>query len=678
MKKLLALMLTMILLVGLVGCVGNDLPTEEKEDEPAKVENTKEDDKKEDDKASDAGSQKEIVLADELKLNVALGNNARTITYNQATPMTMPDGTVITQGDLKPTWQYFQQELGFSIVDTAVQDQKATEMIDIAAATSFSEATVFGGNSIAESLMNYGALGYFVNLKDYLDQMPNFGEYLAKNPNIANAITAYDGGIYHVPYAAELGNYARIFLLREDWTTALLDSDDAIVAETASLDVAYESFWGTDRHASNVVDLQNAAAGGSLTASVARDTLLTYIADTYPELAKPSDLYLGENAQYDMDELVALLRVVKLSPNTLTTLATGDVVDGAVISPYFVRKSKYREDAFRLINYFGGQRVYGSDSYAARFYTDADGELQYSYAEDGFLKGIEQMKAMFSEGLIHSEFSDLSTTDDFRKALITKDTEEGHQQFGFMTGDWIASTTAANPEMMAILPPVTTLSDSNGEFVHFVENTRVIKPDGWSISASSSEEEINSALALFDFIFTKEGHIAQNYGVPQILAEGETYTGSDGKDYPKFGQWIHDNAAELKNGDFSGFLRDFVGSHIPIGYQKEIGFELQYTKNNGDASWALYTGNEVKSTSYNDVDPAFRLVPPVFSMNEQDLAKLSTLAVGEDQVDAMFLYITGAEGAVASAADIKQSYIDAGIEQYIDVYRTAYNRMIGK
>jgi hypothetical protein len=610
-------------------------------------------------------------LAESLDLNIALGNNQRTITYQQATPLELPDGTVISQGMLKPTWQYIQAQIGVELNDVAIQDQSASEMIDVAAATSFDNATIYGGNSIAEDLMNYGAQGYFVRLNDYLDQMPNFAAYLEANPNIATAITAYDGGIYHVPYAAELGNYARVFNGREAWVLALLDSDEALEEETHTLTPAYEGYW--DRNATNVIDLQNEAAGGTLTRDAALQTLLDYIAETYPDLEKTSDLYLGETAAYDIDELVALWRVVELSPNTLSKVSTGAVVADAEISPFFVRKTKYREDVLRLAVYFGGQRVFGSDSYAARFYLDADGVLQYSYAEDGFVDGVERIAAMYSEGLIHSEFADLSTSDDFRKPHYTKDAEEGHRQFGFMTIDWIASTTASNADVVSMLPPLTTVGSD--EFIHYIENTRVIKPDGWAISTASSPEEINAALALFDYIFTEEGNVVQNYGAPMNIDESEAFVAPDGTEYPKFAQWILDTACELKNCDMSGFLRDFMGSHIPIGYQKEIGFELQYTKNHGWDAWALYTSVGVISTSYDSSDPLFRLVPPVFSLTDRDLARVSQLAVGEEQVDQIFLYITGADTAVDSAADLQTMYIDAGIEEYIEVYRSAYARM---
>lgn len=616
--------------------------------------------------------EEDAPMADALNVNIALGNNQRTVTYNQATPLELPDGSVISQGMLKPTWAYIQDQLGVAINDVTIQDQKATEMIDVSAATGFDNATVYGGNSIAEDLMSYGAQGYFVRLNDNLNMMPNFASYLEANPNIQAAITAYDGGIYHVPYAAEIGNYARVFNAREAWVTSLLDSDDMLEDETHTLEPVYEAFW--DRHDTNVVTLQNDAADGELTAAVAREALLDYIADTYPDLDTPSDLYLNDTAQYDIDELVALWRVIELSPNTLSKVSTGDVVDGAEISPFFVRKTSYREDALRLIAYFGGQRVHGSDSYAARFYLDEEGELQHSYSEESFLEGVDKISDMYSEGLIHSEFADLSTKDDFRKPHYTNDETEGHFQFGFMTFDWIASTTASNADVVGMLPPLTTVGQSD-EFIHYVENTRVIKPDGWSISAASSEEEINSALTLFDYFFTEEGNVTQNYGAPENLEESAVFTAPDGTEYPKFNQWLLDTACDLKNCDVSGFLRDFMGSHIPIGYQKEIGFELQYTKNNGPDAWGLYMNEGVASTSYESDDPLFRLVPPVFSLTEQDTAKLGQLSVGDAQTDQIFLYITGADSAVDGVEALRSLYEDAGIDDYVDVYRTAYERM---
>jgi hypothetical protein len=623
-------------------------------------------------------SVENLKKADTVKINFAMGNNARTMTYQKANPLTLPNGTIITQGDLKPTWQYIQDKMGFKIVDTTVQDQKGEEMIDIAAATSFSSDTIYGGQSIAEALMKYGAQGYLINLKDYLDYMPNAKAYLAANPDIAKAITAFDGGIYHFPYAAELGNYARAFVGRPAWVTALLDSTDALESETHTLNVAYKGYW--DRYSENVIDLQNAAAkNGVLTQASALKVLLDYIAKNHPGLAKPSDLYVGETAVYDVDELIALWRVVELSPNTLSKVTTGKVVPNTEISPYFVRVSKYREDLLKMLNYFDGQVVHTSDSYAARYASDTEGNVHYTYADDAFLDKLNYIQQWFSEGLIHSEFSDVSIKDDFRKSMFFSDSVQGQRQFGFMTYDWFASTTGGTDKTFAFLPPVTTLSGAGiNDFVHYIENTRAIKPDGWSISTKASEEERNAAFALFDYMFTEEGADVQNYSIPDGLVEGGVFKGPDGKEYPLFNQWTIDTAGEFKNGDISGFLRDFMGSLLAVGYQKEIGFELQTTSANGFMGWDLYTKKKVLTPSYGSENHYLKMMPPVISLNEQDIAKLGTTAIGEDQVNKIFIFLTGDGSVVKSSDDLKKEFADAGISTYNSVYTNAYKRMMGK
>ncbi|MDC7222016.1 MAG: hypothetical protein PQJ59_18955 [Spirochaetales bacterium] len=622
---------------------------------------------------SSEGSKK----ATTLKINFAMGNNARTMTYQQAMPLTLPDGTVITQGDLKPTWQFISNALNLNIIDTAVQNQKASEMIDIASATGFKDSVIYGGNSVAERLMNYGVQGMFINLKDYLDEMPDLKAYLEANPNVAKAITAYDGGIYHVPYVAEINNYARIYCGREDWVVALLDGDDQIEAETHTLNVAYSGYW--DRYDANVVDLQNAAASqGVLDAATARTTLIKYIEDTY-NFDKPSDLYLGDTAVYDIDELIALWRVIELSPNTLSKVSTGQVVADAEISPYFTRKSKNREEVYRLLTYFGGQRVHGSDTYSNRFILDEEGNLAFSYAQESFLEKANYLQQIYSEGLIHSEFYDLSVKDDFRKSMYFSDDIDGQRQFGFMTFDWIASTTNNNDNVAGMLPPVTTIPQAGiNNFVHYVENSRAIKPDGWAISSASSEKELQAAFKVFNYMFSEQGTIIQNYSIPDVLVEGETFTGPDGTDYPKFNNWVFDAAKEYKNGDISGFLRDFMGSHLPVGYQKQIGFELQYTSPNGFKAWDLYFKNGVIISTYEQDDDYLRLMPPIISLSEQNIAKLGTISVGETQTDELFMYITGFNSPIEDATDLLESYKSSGIDTFLEVYQSAYDKMMGK
>src|SRR5690554_7751646 len=97
----------------------------------------------------------------------------------------------------------------------------------------------------------------------------------------------------------------------------------------------------------------------------------------------------------------------------------------------------------------------------------------------------------------------------------------------------------------------------------------------------------------------------------------------DGTFRPEFNEWTRTTAAAVANSDISTFLRDHIGSLIAIGYQKEIGFEIQSTSENGFTSWALYTeangGTGVIMNSYTATEPYYQLAPAIISLtfNEQ-------------------------------------------------------------
>lgn len=613
-----------------------------------------------------------------IKINYVAEN--RFFKYTHSSPLTMPDGKVIKTGDLKPFWQWVEKKLAIELEDVTTQS-KSNEIIQTQSATGFKDANIYGGNSVAEDLMNYGTQGYFLDLSKYLDDMPNFKRYLEKNGSIREAITAYDGGIYFLPYIAEIGYFARAFLCRQSWVSALLDGKVRHERETATLNAAYPGYWlgGNARHASNVIALQNSAANnGVLNFSAALDTLLRYIKDTYPDLEKPSDLYLGNKAQYDIDELAALWRVIRLAPNTLSKLVTGAVVPGADIVPYFFRQSMYRDDLLRLANYFNGQRVFGSDSYEAKFYLDKNGVLQYSYSEDNLLDNIlPLLKTFYTEGLVAPDFATLSLKDNFRNIYFGGDLRAGHNKFGFMTFDFIPSTTSVSlgggkiqSDVEGILPPLTRIPGVVDGFVHFIENTRVIKNDGWAISSVTGGEKLKQCLKLFDFMFSEEGSLAQNFGMPEMI-DAEKYIGSGGIAYPKMNAWFNEQSVVYSNGDGALFSRNFLGFNFPIGYEKSIGFEQQFTSIYGERTWELYESADVLSCTYQKTSsPYFSLVPPVFSLTEQLQRQLMDTNIGSTQVDMIFSYITT---NTVSIAQIKDAYASGKIGDYIEAYRDAYD-----
>lgn len=639
----------------------------------------------------------------ELKTSFADANTQRRFTYEQSNPLEMPDGTIVTAGDLKPTWQYIEKELNVTINDVSTPGERPIDMFELAGATQYQSAHIYGGGNLGSQIMNAGTQGYFVKLNDHLDKLPNFKAYLERNPLVSNSITAFDGNIYHVPYIAEIGSYARMYMGRYSWVTALLDGEVggkgfALETETKTLDVNYtDPYWqdgstegmpyGGFRVANeNVILLQNeAAVSGKLSGANALQVLKDYIDANYPNLAKRSDLFLGESAEYDIDELVALWRAISLHPKSLSKEATGRVVEDATIYPFFTRQSNHREELLRFQVYFGGQRVHGSDSYGSRFYIDEKGELQYSYHEDDFLNNLSRMRAWASEGLVDERVFGPANSTNLRTGLIFSDNSETNKVFGFMTYDFTASTAAATggqDDVKAILPPLTTTPASDGEFVHYVENSRVVKPDGWGIAAHTSGDQLDAALELFDYFFTEEGSKVQNYGTPDMWVVGEEFTNPfDGVKGPLFNEWARTTAAAVANSDMSAFLRDHIGSLIAIGYQKEIGFEIQSTSDNGFYSWDLYTnangGSGVIMNSYTATETYYQLAPAIISLTlaQQTLIETSTTMTADTQmVDYIFGYIgsVNAEGVPKTVAELQQMFSSAGSQTYLQIYREAF------
>lgn len=636
-----------------------------------------------------------------LKINFTTGNKDRVLTYYKESPMTLPDGTVITAGMLKPVWTVVESALNIDIQDVTTQGQKASEMIQTASTDAFAGANIFGGNSVATDFMNYGSRGMFVNLVDMMNEgyMPNFAKYLQANPSIRSAITAYDGGIYYVPYIAEINTCARSFVARETWVKDLLDAADAAY-DTAAYTTYYGGFLTGDnartganggsvipkdgvtvtkKTAQNIIEIQNALSvknGKTLT-----EALVQYIKDNY-DYANPSELYLGEKAAYDIDELIALMRCVKANPSYLTG------GKASVVWPFFVRQSSYREDLLRLGTYFGGVKAHGADSYGSRWYIDENGTVQYTYSTEGMYDVLDYLSQMEAEGLFYADTYDLTNKTNFRSLLWGTD-ESDTPAYGWMTYDWIASSTtdSLNEDTVVMLPPVANI---NGVWQYYIDNGRAIKSDGWAVSVkgNATEAELHRSCALLDYFFTEEGDKLQNYGIDQILVEGETYHGPDGIDYPKYNQWLYDNLP-LANGDMSTFLRDWIGSQIPIGYQKNIGFEYQYTSERGFAGWELLNNSTTGFANYEgdlglpgDNPNYYKMIPSAFSMTDRQQEDLSTNTSIEmdDTTEQLFNIIRfKTKGGAPEGVTIPQSYDeylqffkDKGLDTYVSVYQQSY------
>ncbi|MGD1822751.1 MAG: hypothetical protein ACPKM0_08325 [Pleomorphochaeta sp.] len=635
-----------------------------------------------------------------LKFNLSYGNKSRTMTYNQSSPLTLSNGDVITAGMLKPVWSDIAEKTNSTFYDVSIQDAKATDMIKTASASNFSDANIFGGNSIATELMAYGAQGKFVALNELMDQglMPNFKAYLDANPDVKKSITTYDGNIYQVPYIAEVGNFARTLLIRESWVTDLLDRSYANY-DTDKFTTYYDGFFVNSNARKNtvtpkeglsitkktnqsIIEIQNNLSvknGKTLT-----QAFIKYIDNNY-DYDTPSELFIGEKAAYDMDELIALFRCVKANPQYLTDGKADEVW------PFFTRKSSYREDLLRLATYFDGVEVHGSDSYASRWYIDENGQIQFTYTTEEMYDSLARFSDLFAEGLLYSDCFDLSNKSNFRSILWGTDDSET-ASYGFLTYDWIASSTSdsLNSDTIVILPPVAKV---NGVWQYYIGNSRVIKNDGWVISKSgSTDKQIRRAATVMDYYFSADGQIEQNYGLLEDIDKSEKYIGPAGKEWPKFDDWVLEAANKYASGDISRFLRDWEGALMPIGYPKQIGFEYQSTSQRGFEGWALlkasttnfptYAGDGIKGDNPN----YYKLIPPSYSLTprqSETIDQSSSLSSDDDVTEYIFNVIRYATlNNAPSGTDVAMNYdeylkffTDRGLDIYISTYQNAYQNM---
>jgi len=80
---------------------------------------------------------------------------------------------------------------------------------------------IVGGDRLHDEFIRLGQEGAFVPLNDLIDQhAPHLKAFFAQNPDIARAITAPNGKIYHIPYVPD-GGVSRGWWIRQDWLDKL-------------------------------------------------------------------------------------------------------------------------------------------------------------------------------------------------------------------------------------------------------------------------------------------------------------------------------------------------------------------------------------------------------------------------------------------------------------------------
>jgi putative aldouronate transport system substrate-binding protein len=623
--------------------------------------------------------------------------------------VTLADGKTYHSGDFKPTWVAVQDLLGISIEDK-YQGQSAAKEFDYWK-EQLDQVDMVSGT--AAKLSENGEAGLLVNIGEYLDQMPHFKAYLDANPIVRLSITGNvdNGAIYFSPYFDGVDDIEKMPLMRTDWVEKLLNGEGAFAADASKelkaavyqpymptsgkveIDVvkadgsAVETIAKDYDAAGNIIATMNAA--GTIDGVAAVNMLRDYIDKAYNGYygTNRADLFIGQNAAWDADELVALLRCVVANPQTLNGT---DKIEGL-----FSREENNtarRADMFRFAGILFGVR--GLESRQDYLYVGTDGDLHDARQEVATYDALGRMHALVEEGLISTAFVN-------NEEVKTENYLE--QDLGFMHYDYNQTQTvynatkldnAAGEKYMAVMVPVARWFDGTNEdgvYMRFTESWRSVKTDGWGISKAgvgSDTNKLNAALTLIDYAYSDEGTIMMSYGPEAFRKAGETFM-FNGKEMPVIADATYAELWEKASGNYTNYARQYLGS--TLSFMKSQAFEYQCTHEVGKEgaakiSTAIALGT-IKHPLLAVADNAwYTSVPTVLPTTKEDnqalgnltdlTEKFSTAKDGENLlIDIIVKGFTldGMTSPEAAAEYVKTTMSGA---QYLDIKELAWEDLL--
>ena len=606
-------------------------------------------------------------------LSISLNYNKDTgMKFNQDIDYKTPNGTSIKSGDFKPVWKAVQEELNFTINDVTDSSGKATEYFKSNWQTKqFADIAV--GN--VADIASYGTTGgTILDLKKYIDagKMPNFKAFLDENPIVKVSIEtasyedASKNAIYYAPYFDGFDDIEKYTLVRADFVEKLLDADyDSVKWDTDS------TIWTTNKYTAKVADTsysvtvpesmdnektktvkkeattnivaqQNALAQSDRTSKVMVKQFRDYLTAKYgSQYKKLSDIFLGVDACYDADEMVALMRIVKVSPYALT----GNEKTQMVVYVPREYNNQRIADMYRWAGQLWGVR--GVESRCGYLYVGEDGLIHDARGEADITDLLENLNALYQEGLIATNFhqkSNYGTTDGkYANKLFDGNGVESDGKIlcGFMMYDYSQTQGALNEKDNSLKvegynfrPIINAVADWKGDhnYFQFTESWRSVKTEGWCINAAivNDEAKLNKAIKLFDYFYSEEGQALYTCG-PK--SEGYYTEIVDG--VPQLSEETLEQFADSNIGkkSYTDYFRKFVGAGLNNGSVKNYGVEAQCTSAN-----ALYGVNLVAHAlevgTYKHVemafteDPFYTITPSTFNLTSGQATTKDTLENG--------------------------------------------------
>lgn len=648
----------------------------------------------------------------DVSINYTTGGNLYSITYRQAEPyVSSIDGKTYTQGDLTPAWAKIAELTNTTFNDKAVEADKSTnDQWTRLSADGFAGVDLLNGTG--QQIGPAGAAGQFVDLGQYLDQMPNLKALLDENPSLNASLRMGNGGLYFTPYFDGLNELEHMFLARVDWIEKVLDwtSSDALSSaayvvgnsyeltnpESAEYSVVVANEDATTRvvnkaREANILTVMRELANP--TGKLLAETLVSYLEETYGGLensgyAKWSHVFAGTDASYDTDELMALIHVIKANQAFLLEGTGSTQIDG-----YFPRETKGN----RVRQMFRGMEMFGLRGVGSRLewmFINSDNELidirGDESTRDAFVDSVNNLANMVQDGLILQDTSSFPVTN-IRESLL----KGSNNRLGFLTYDYNASSTGLGDltkdpdfKFQAILPPVVDWR-GNGEYFHFSESNRSIKNEAWGIPihVASNKEKLDRALLIVDGLFDYEN--SDSLGTIHLYGPEGWHTGktiSYGQDTVyELSEKFFTEMNQYTGGNHINYLRMYIGATMPIGHIRSLGLEFQTLAadgiegieriNTAQAAGVLKIAGLVDSD-----DHWFDLVPTFLPFTEDESTNITSNGTWRDELknDWLIRYMNNGFTGQGDTLTKEAWYglLDDQYSIFIEMYQEAYARAI--
>ncbi len=565
-------------------------------------------------------------------------NPVESITYNK--------------GDITPTFKRFQELTGISQIRDS--NKYSTDVMETYYQTNLSN-NFQSETSVNETIdliylntsniNSGGAASKFIDLSKHLEEMPYFSKWLNSHENVKSLITT-NNSIYYTPYFDGLDYIEKMINLDHSMVEKLLDSNstdsfDTLIsgkggAANTLKEAKYQPFINPDynyesdrtiqvsdynsrKHykeievtqTENIIKQQNESLANGITGKELAEQLRAYLNTAFANplsdgtYKKLSDIFLSEQAAYNTDELIALMRVVKANPVCLTNDETAEI---EILCPRGAAHNRI-DNILMFAQVWGIQGLAGEKD---RLYFDANGKLNDAASTPATYEALEYLHQIYDEGLIADKFSLKSSDRNSNYFLDNYFKRQSAHKYGFMLYDYNATISQANfvdengvgvkeseladknSYTTGIGPVVSPISwwatskdydhdqeltnHKNKELIRYTEDNRTLKGTSWAIPSNS--DNVTGALKMMDIMYSQIGSWINNYG-PEKYWETSNFDEMDsyaGEKTPTLNEKTYKMLNETAD-DMWSDMRAFVGATHGIGNVRPSSMNYQSISN---------------------------------------------------------------------------------------------------